>query len=125
MTRRQANQTHPSLGTSLPAGLSSRTPYRSLSHICNTYIDIYIQILHTSITHFIHYPEQVLEYSATPLLDVQSDPTLSYSFEGAISLPTFCGCMSARRTGFHRVTLPYCVFFVATVWLGGAQVCTA
>ena len=51
MTRRQANQTHPSLGTSLPAGSSSRTPYRSLSHICNTYIDIYIQILHTNKYH--------------------------------------------------------------------------
>lgn len=123
MTRRQANQTHPSLGTLLPAGLSSRTPYRSLSHTCNPYIDIpfkfFIQISH------IHCAEQVLEYSATPLLDVQSDPTLSYSFEGAISPPTRCGCMSARRTEFHRATLPYCVFFVATVWLGGAQVCTA
>ena len=28
----------------------------------------------------------VLEYSATPLLDVQSDPTLSYSFEGLYSV---------------------------------------
>ncbi len=28
----------------------------------------------------------VLEYAATPLLDVQSDPTLSYSFEGLYSI---------------------------------------
>ena len=28
----------------------------------------------------------VLEYAATPLLDVQSDPTLSYSFEGIYSV---------------------------------------
>ena len=28
----------------------------------------------------------VLEFAATPLLDVQSDPTLSYSFEGLYSI---------------------------------------
>ena len=30
--------------------------------------------------------QALLEYSATPLLDVQADPTLSYSFEGLYSI---------------------------------------